>query len=347
VDVESDILAYHDGFSDHPDVTSTLLYSRRSGKKILATVAIPTYKREILLKQAIDSVAAQTTDGSVEILIVDNDPQTDGAQIIEHLENIQFDDVRYVRNSENVGMFGNWNRCLLLAESEWITILNDDDLLYPNFIAECFKQIALNPGMNLIGTGSTVLDERCESGLMNIRRMLRAVNIERWKQIKLKRMRTVDYFLNSPHHGSLGIMFRTKLSRELGGYTPALFPSADLVFLVRFQQHYGAFYLSKVLATYRIAVNESLKPTVVQGWVSQGLRLRASLMEFIPLPQSLLQLYSRLMAAEVILLCKDYFSIDFSIEALRVKYRLPVGAVFFRFRILRLVIRLISLPQRH
>lgn len=347
MDAELDILAYHDGFADHLGVTTTSLFERRSGQRIVVTIAIPTYSRPQLLKQAIDSAAAQTTRAAIEILIVDNDPQTDGAEIIEHLKNVQCDDVRYVRNSENVGMFGNWNRCLLLAEGEWVTILNDDDLLHPSFLEECLQVIALNPDIRLLGTGSAVLDERRAGGPMNIRRLMRVINIARWKPDGLKRMRSVDYFLNSPHHGSLGILMRTALSRELGGYSPSLFPSADLVFLVRYQQRHSAFYFSKVLATYRIAVNESLKPTVVQGWVSQGLRLRSSLMPSIPLPQPLLQLYSRLMAAEVLLICKDYFSINFSVKDMRTSYALPSGLVFVKFRVLRIVIRLLSLAQRH
>jgi glycosyltransferase len=347
VDAEFDILAYHNGFAHHPDVTSTPLFERRSGQRIAITIAIPTYGRPQFLKQAIDSAAAQTTSAGVEILIVDNDPQTDGAEIIKYLKNVKYDDVRYVRNSENVGMFGNWNRCLLLAEGEWVTILNDDDLLHPSFLEECLQVISLNPEIRLLGTGSAVLDERRAGGPMNIRRLMRMINVARWKPNALKRMRSVDYFLNSPHHGSLGILMRTALARELGGYSPSLFPSADLIFLVRYQQRHGAFYHSKVLATYRIAVNESLKPTVVEGWVTQGLMLRASLMMRIPLSQTLLRAYSRLMAAEVILICKDYFSIKFSEKELRIAYNLPSGSTFVQFRILRIVIRLLSLAQRH
>lgn len=347
MDAEVDILAYRDGFAEHRHVASTLLYERSSGRKVSITIAIPTYRRLALLKEALASAAAQRTDVPFEILVVDNQCESDGRETIDYLRTLATPDLRYFRNEQNVGMFGNWNRCLDLAKGDWITILNDDDLLHPTFAAECFDDIAADPSINLIGTRTSLREERVTGSMpRNIRKLVIKLNISSWRPQSIKKLRTVDYFLGNPHRGSLGILMRTELARALGGYTPSFFPSADFIFVVRYQQRYGAHFRSKELATYRIAVNESLKPSVVEGWVTQGLRLRDALMPSIALPRRLLSLYSRIMAAEVILLCRDYFAIDFSADSLRRAHGLPMGSVYVPFRLLRMLIGALSIAAR-
>ena len=42
--------------------------------------------------------------------------------------------IRYVRNDENLGLAGNWNRCLELAEHDAVTLFHADDELQPNYV---------------------------------------------------------------------------------------------------------------------------------------------------------------------------------------------------------------------
>ena len=34
--------------------------------------------------------------------------------------------MKYYKNEKNIGMYGNWNRCIELSNGEYLTILNDD-----------------------------------------------------------------------------------------------------------------------------------------------------------------------------------------------------------------------------
>ena len=45
--------------------------------------------------------------------------------------------IRYVRNPANLGLAGNWNRCLELAEHEVVTLFHADDELRPNYVRSC------------------------------------------------------------------------------------------------------------------------------------------------------------------------------------------------------------------
>jgi glycosyltransferase involved in cell wall biosynthesis len=92
------------------------------------TIALATYNRAGYLHQAIESCLAQTfTD--FELLVCDNASQ-DGTEAAV----ASFDDarVRYLRNGQNLGMVGNWNRCLTEARGELIANLCDDDLMLPD-----------------------------------------------------------------------------------------------------------------------------------------------------------------------------------------------------------------------
>ena len=117
--------------------TSKLIESKRSPdeKPVIDTgklervpffsVCIPTYNRSKFLPQAIESVLAQDfTD--FELIICDN-ASTDNTQ--EVVESYKDDRIRYVRYEDLVGMYANHNRCIDLAQAEWLVFLHSDDSL--------------------------------------------------------------------------------------------------------------------------------------------------------------------------------------------------------------------------
>src|SRR3954447_3988085 len=100
------------------------------------TIAIPTRNRSGFLREAIESCLRQTfTD--FELLVCDNASTDDTAAVVA-----SFDDprIRYVRNSADLGMVGNWNRCIAEARGELIANLPDDDLCLPDRLA---RQVAI------------------------------------------------------------------------------------------------------------------------------------------------------------------------------------------------------------
>jgi len=94
------------------------------------TIAIPTYNRGHTIRNAIESAMIQDMP-DLEILVID-DQSTD--QTFEIVQSYSDPRLRVVRNEINVGLFGNFNRCLELANSQYIRILCDDDKLLPGCI---------------------------------------------------------------------------------------------------------------------------------------------------------------------------------------------------------------------
>lgn len=110
----------------------------------LVTIAIPTFNRLNYLKQALQSALAQTYQ-NIEILVSDN-ASTDGTQMF--MRQIQDTRVRYIRHSENLGMFENWNFLLTRASGQYFLLLSDDDLLFENAIMILISLIKDNTSLS-------------------------------------------------------------------------------------------------------------------------------------------------------------------------------------------------------
>jgi glycosyltransferase involved in cell wall biosynthesis len=107
----------------------------------LVTIAIPTYNRLDYLKQAVLS-AQQQTYLNLEILVSDN-ASVDGTKA--WMQNLTDHRIRYLRHDKNLGMVGNWNTCLHLAQGAYFLLLSDDDLLEPNAITTLIETYQQNP----------------------------------------------------------------------------------------------------------------------------------------------------------------------------------------------------------
>jgi len=116
-------------------VKSRLVYGNPdSVPKPWISVVIPTYRRTHLLKNALDSVLTQHyTDFFWDIVIVDNEPDDGKENDTERLvRSLDSDRILYYRNSENIWVGDNFNRCIQLARGEWVCFLHDDDILISN-----------------------------------------------------------------------------------------------------------------------------------------------------------------------------------------------------------------------
>lgn len=92
---------------------------------VLCTVAIPAYNYRSFIERAVRSALAQDVPG-LRVLVVD-DASTDGTWDV--LQSLKADNLHIVRNSRNLGLFGNFNRCLALAEGTYVRLLLSDDML--------------------------------------------------------------------------------------------------------------------------------------------------------------------------------------------------------------------------
>lgn len=104
-----------------------------SGTLPKVSVLLPVFNGELFLREAIESVLAQTYE-DFELLISDDGSTDSSATIISSFSSR---DPRIIAwtNPTQKGLFANYNECLARASAEYIKPFAQDDLLKPNTLA--------------------------------------------------------------------------------------------------------------------------------------------------------------------------------------------------------------------
>lgn len=118
-------------------------------------IMLPYYGDVALMQAAVQSVRSQA-DAGWRLTVVDDtaEPSVPG-----WFESLADERIRYYRNERNLGVTGNFTRCLDLAEHELMVMLGADDLLLPNYVGTVLAAYREHPGVGMIQPGVAVIDE--------------------------------------------------------------------------------------------------------------------------------------------------------------------------------------------
>ena len=178
----------------------------------LVSVVIPTYKREVeCLSTAVNSVINQTYK-NVEIVIVDDSPDTyeKRPEVKAYAESLDFERVIYIQNEKNLGGSLARNRGIDASTGEYITFLDDDDEYKPEKIE---KQLRF------------MLENDCDMTFSNtvMCKNRKPVEVRDFKDIPAYDNETLlRYHLLYHLTGTSTYMFRAEKLREIGGFDNAL-----------------------------------------------------------------------------------------------------------------------------
>lgn len=223
------------------------------------SIAIPTFNRPDLLKFAIDSAVNQEGFDDYDILVVDNNPDRNDATETLMRDYAGNERIAYYKNAQNLGMAGNWNKLYLLARTEWVVMLHDDDMLYPDFMK--------------VMTGIVENDKEasCFYSCYNSFRGEGSEHPSRMRQdIKVMTLREADYLTGCHLHAPLGMTLRRDVVFEMGGFSPDFYPSLDFHFHVKLAHYHTVRWLRGYpIASYRWLTNASGKIESLYGWVEK------------------------------------------------------------------------------
>jgi glycosyltransferase involved in cell wall biosynthesis len=91
------------------------------------SVVIPVFNRELYIGDAIESVLAQETDFSVEVIVSDDASRDGTAEVVRSYG----DRIRLIQATENRGAAAARNAGIRAAKSSMIALLDSDDLMLP------------------------------------------------------------------------------------------------------------------------------------------------------------------------------------------------------------------------
>jgi len=216
-----------------------------SGRPILS-VCIPTYRGAAHLGAAIDSVLSQSF-GDFELIIIDDNSPDNTASIVARYTDPR---IRYMRNENNLGPEGNWNRCLSESRGKFFKLLPQDDLLMPRCLE---RQI-------------DVLEKDTKEGIALVfcaRRIVvsgdRAVTVRGYpggkegaipgRHVISRCVRFGTNLIGEP--GS--VMFRKSLALQVGPFDATNAYVIDLDYWFRLLLRGDAYYFPEPLAAFRVS----------------------------------------------------------------------------------------------
>lgn len=105
--------------------------------KIFFSIIIPTYNRANLIANTLESALNQTFE-SYEIIVIDDGGTDDTHNIIGHFNHSK---INYFKK-ENAERGAARNFGILRAKGEYITFLDSDDFLYPDYLDNAYETIS-------------------------------------------------------------------------------------------------------------------------------------------------------------------------------------------------------------
>lgn len=217
------------------------------------TVCVPTYNRTSLLRQCLTSLLAQTVT-DFDIIVVDNASDEDTASVVRELDTPR---VRMVRNAQNLGSRGNWNRCLELATTEYVAMCHDDDVYEPAFIEENLRFLDAHPSVGFVHCDAVLTDP---SGIPFGR--FRAYSSDR---VLPARDVFVRYLLHS-HDVVLSSVVARRQAYTAAGSFRTEFLCADYDMWLRLAARFDVGYISRPLLRYRTHPSSTSQSMEASRW---------------------------------------------------------------------------------
>jgi glycosyltransferase involved in cell wall biosynthesis len=125
-------------------------------------IGMPVYNGERWLKETIPALLGQTFRDFV-LVISDNASTDNTGQICEKFA-AQDSRVRYYRNSQNIGIFRNYDKVFHISQSKYFKWHSANDLCDPTFLEICFNALDRDPGAVGVYPGTMVFTDDPKQG---------------------------------------------------------------------------------------------------------------------------------------------------------------------------------------
>ncbi len=168
--------------------------------RVKTTVYVPCRNYGRFLREAIESVVAQSTD-DWELIVIGDGPEDETAAVAESFVEAQPKRIRYFEHKEPRGLRACANHALDLARGDYVMRLDADDYLDENALLVLSNYLDRHPDVALVYPNYTYIDE---AG--------RFLGLERRKKVGDEAR-----LLDLPAHGAC-TMVRKRALKSVGGY---------------------------------------------------------------------------------------------------------------------------------
>ncbi|WP_339891694.1 glycosyltransferase family 2 protein [Neptuniibacter pectenicola] len=215
----------------------------------LVCICIPNYNNEVTLGSTLESLVAQSYD-NVIIKVVDNNSSDSSVEIVREFSAL-YPNVELCSYAETVSGEQNFNRCLDIAEGDFVAVFHSDDVYHEDIIKEQVRVLERDPkavgvsvAANVIDSTGKVVDSLYTPGFIG----KESFNFD---QVRL--------FKEALKHGNFivcpSVLMRLKVVKEnaLCWNEEGFKHSSDLDLWLKLSGFGCFYYLNKKLINYRIS----------------------------------------------------------------------------------------------
>ena len=220
----------------------------------MLSVCVPTYNGATYLTACLDSILSQSF-ADFEVVIVDDGSSDETPEIIRKFAALDAR-VKTIHNDKNLGLVENWNRCIDLAQGEWIKFVFQDDVLSADCLHE--MQLAASDGVRFVACNRKF---QFESGTTDQTRRFYLDHKLLVETLFANRTSTTAQEFAALACERIGAnlvgeptctLIHRSVFEELGRFNPDLIMSCDLEYWLRIGIHVGIRFIQRELVTFRV-----------------------------------------------------------------------------------------------
>lgn len=196
-----------------------------------------TKNRNLLLKRALDSVAAQTYRDFIHVIINDGGDRQGVDKLVSGYDH----KIKLIHNSESKGLTGALNQGVRAVDSRYVSILDDDDSWHPDRLKYVDEHLEKTGSRGVVCVTDIVV-ETIQGNVVS--ELSRSRLFEGLTYISLYKQCIDNYMTNGC------FTYLREVYEELGGYDEGLSVAEDWDFGIRFLLKYDIDYLLTEQALY-------------------------------------------------------------------------------------------------
>ena len=229
------------------------------------SVCLPVRNGERFLCEAIESVLNQTHE-NFELLVSD-DCSTDATAEIVKSYSERDERIKYWHNSDPLGLFENYNKCMSYASTEIIKTFAQDDLWKPDLLARQYQLLKEHDDVALVTTRRSIIDENghLQGECTNLPQIIGSKSVYQADEVFKSCLFPVLNLIGEP----CAVMFRSQYLDT--GFSTVFKHLGDLEFWLRILKYGNLGFIDDNLSSFRQHNSSATTNNVSKLWVHTDL----------------------------------------------------------------------------
>jgi glycosyltransferase involved in cell wall biosynthesis len=243
----------------------------------LVSICIPAYNQFDYIAHTVQSAIHQNYNNK-EIIIIDDNSMDGTWEKLQEFSN--YKEVILIKNESNLGIGGNWNKCIEKASGDYIKFSLGDDIIYPGCIYEMVQVALKYRDAGLIFSSRDFLLSDLSPDKMNINKIRYLLELS-------KRQKTI-FEISEQRNGILqgneildmmfptcmniigepsNVLIKSNVFREVGFFDPSFKQLIDVEMWMRILKRYDVVFINKNLNAWRIHDEQATRKNEIGGWI--------------------------------------------------------------------------------